>query len=102
MIEYDDPEEREVALERLLGIEDRVWVQVADGERCYAIADEDLERNRDEKTSAVHFMLLNCAAGAAAVRNGATVAMGIDLDAYNHTVAAVPDNVRDCLAGDLT
>lgn len=103
MIEYDDPQERKVALERLLGIEDRVWVQVADGERCYAIADEDLERNRDEKTSAVHFMRFELgAAGAAAVKNGATVAMGIDLDAYNHTVAAVPDNVRDCLAGDLT
>ena len=101
MIEYDDPEERKVALERLLGIEDRVWVQVVDGERCYAIADEDSSATVT-KRSAAHFMRFELRRRCRCGQECATVAMGIDLDAYNHTVAAVPDNVRDCLAGDLT
>jgi len=55
MIEYEDAGERQAALERLSGIEDRVWLQIAGNERIYAIADEDIERERDGKTSAVHF-----------------------------------------------
>src|SRR6187455_101148 len=56
LIEYTDPEERRVQLEKLRGIEDRCWVQVEGGERLYAIADEDLERENEVKTSAVHFL----------------------------------------------
>ncbi len=56
MIQYSDPDERKVALAKLKGIEDRVWVQVADQPKVFAIADEDLERENEEKTSSVHFL----------------------------------------------
>ena len=56
MIEYDDVEQRRVALEKLVGVEDQIWMQVDGHERVFAIADEDLERSRESKTSAVHFM----------------------------------------------
>ena len=56
MLEYDDVELRKVELSKLIGVEDQVWIQVEDFEKVYAIADEDLERENDEKTSSVHFM----------------------------------------------
>ena len=56
MIEYDDPAERKIALAKLIGVEDKVWVQVEGSPKVYAIADEDLERENDEKTSSVHFL----------------------------------------------
>ena len=56
LLEYEDVDERKVALGQLRGVEDRVWVQVGGFERVHAIADEDLERSTDEKTSAVHFL----------------------------------------------
>jgi hypothetical protein len=102
MLEYDDPEERHAALARMIEIESRVWVQVAGCERVYAIADEDLERATEDKTSSVHFMRFELtAAMVAAVKQGAPIGMGIDHEAYRHTVAAVPENVRRSLAGDL-
>ncbi len=101
MIEFDDVEERRVALGRMMGIEDRTWVQVADFDRVYAIADEDLERDKEEKTSAVHFMRFELTPEmAAAVKGGAGVMAGIDHDSYRHeTQLAGP--VRDALAADL-
>ena len=79
MIEYEDPGERQAALERLSGIEDRVWLQIAGHEKNYAIADEDIERERDDKTSAVHFLRFEIPkAAAAAVLAGAGMGMGID------------------------
>ena len=72
MIEYPDPDERKLALAQLKGIEDRVWVQVADQPRVYAIADEDMERENEEKTSAVHFLRFELdATSAAAAKSGA-------------------------------
>ena len=56
MLEYDDPELRKVELAKLIGVEDQVWLQVEGFEKIYAIADEDMERENDEKTSSVHFM----------------------------------------------
>ena len=56
MIEYDDPEERAVQLSRMIGIEDKVWLRVADCDKVYPIADEDLERDNEQKTSSVHFL----------------------------------------------
>ncbi len=102
MIEYGKVEERRAALGRMIGIENRVWAQVADCGRVYAIADEDLERATGDKTSSVHFLRFELTpAMVAAVKRGAAIAMGIEHEAYNHTVAAVPENVRRSLAGDL-
>ena len=102
MIEYADVEERRLALARMAGIEDRVWVQVEDFERVLAIADEDMERETEEKTSAVHFLRFELTpAMVSALRSGARLAAGIDLDAYREEVNPVPDNIRQSLIADL-
>jgi hypothetical protein len=101
MIEYPDVEERRRMLARLIGIEDRVWVQVAGHDRVCAIADEDLERETAEKTSSVHFLRFELApAMVSALRAGAAVTMGIDHPAYSVS-ADVAQAVRDSLTGDL-
>ncbi len=102
MIEYEDAAERQVALEKLVGIEDRVWVQVGDGERVWAIADEDLERSRESKTSAVHFLRFQLDnESVAAAKAGAAISIGIDHPAYTHSAEPVADDVRDALSADL-
>ena len=101
-VEYPDAEERRRMLARLKGIERRVWVQAGEGERVYAIADEDLERENEEKTSSVHFLRfeLGPAAGAR-LREGATLAMGVDHPAYRAVLDPVPPKVRAALIQDL-
>jgi hypothetical protein len=102
LIEYPDPAERRVALERLKGIEDRCWIQVAGHERVFAIADEDLERENDEKTSAVHFLRFELEARMrAALRAGAVLSVGIDHDQHHYSVERVPDAIRASLIADL-
>jgi hypothetical protein len=102
MMEYSDENERRVQLARLLGIERHVWAQVADFSRITPIADEDLEREDEHKTSSVHFLRFELTPEmAAAARNGATVSMGIDHPSYTYSVEPIPQNVRDSLAGDL-
>ena len=102
MIEYDDAEERKVALQRMVGIEDRVWVQVEGYDRVFAIADEDLERETQDKTSSVHFLRFELSDPMiAAVREGARLSMGIDHINYKYSVDAVPDNIRESLGKDL-
>ena len=102
LIEYPDPEVRRVQLEKLRGVEDRCWVQVAGCERVWAIADEDLERENDDKTSSVHFLRFELTAQMCErVKAGAAVGAGIDHDNYRHEVASVPQNIRDSLAKDL-
>jgi len=102
MVEYPDVEERRVALGKLLGIEDKVWVQVAGFHKVYAIADEDLERETEEKTSAVHFLRFELALEMCkALRAGAALGMGIDHPAYTHALTPVPEATRASLAGDL-
>ena len=102
LIEYPDPEERRIRLAELKGIEDQVWVQVEGHARVYAIADEDLERENEQKTSAVHFLRFELdAAMRAALKRGARLAMGVDHRAYAATLDLVPAAVRDSLAGDL-
>ncbi len=102
MIEYDDVEERRVALEKMVGIEDVTWVQVADFDRVFAIADEDLERETEEKTSSVHFMRFELTPEMAkAVKDGASVSAGIDHENYRHAAEPLPANIRDSLAADL-
>jgi len=101
MVEYEDVDERRDALSRLIGIEDKVWVQVAGHEPVWAIADEDLEREDETKTSSVHFLRFELTpAMKAAVAAGAAIAMGIDHPEYPHR-ADVPVAVRDSLAQDL-
>ncbi|MGD8559867.1 MAG: DUF3501 family protein [Gammaproteobacteria bacterium] len=102
MIEYDDEQERKKALAELVGVEDKVWMQVADFDRVWAIADEDLERETEEKTSSVHFLRFELDKEmAAAVKNGAAINAGIDHDKLRESVAPVPQNIRDSLAEDL-
>jgi hypothetical protein len=101
MIEYDDVNERREALARLIGIEDRVWVQVADHDRVYAIADEDLERSDDTKTSSVHFLRLELEpAMVKGLKDGAELLMGIDHPEYDYAVKLEP-RVREVLVADL-
>ncbi len=102
LIEYPDPEERKVALAGLKGVEDCCWVEVAGFARVPAIADEDLERENDEKTSAVHFVRFELSpAMVAAAKGGAGISVGIDHPNYRHTVAPVAPEMRDALVADL-
>ena len=101
-VEYEDVEERRQALTRLKGIEDRVWVQVDGHARVYAIADEDLERETDEKTSAVHFLRFELTPPMiAALKSGAALAMGVDHSDYSATLQSVPEETRVALLADL-
>src|SRR5213083_3678692 len=101
-VEYEDVEERKRALARLKGIEDRVWVQVDGQPRVHAIADEDLERETDEKTSAVHFLRFELTpAMIAALKSGAGLAIGVDHPEYAAALQPVPDATRSALLADL-
>jgi hypothetical protein len=101
LIEYPDADERRTMLAKLKGIESRVWVRVGAGERIYAIADEDLERENDEKTSAVHFLRFEFDdAARAAVRAGAQVKLGCDHTNYPAMIVIAPETLAN-LAGDL-
>ncbi len=102
MIEFTDEAERRAALARLLGIEQRTFVQVEGRERVHAIADEDLDRSTDEKTSAVHFLRFELdPAMIADLRRGAALSIGVDHAHYRHLVAPVPEAVRVALLHDL-
>ena len=102
LVEYPDPEQRRVALAGLKGVEDRCWVQVAGHDRVFAIADEDLERENDEKTSAVHFLRFELTpAMTAAAKAGAAISMGVDHEQYRHAVEPVPEASRAALVADL-
>lgn len=102
MIEYEDIDERRHMLTRLLGIEDRVWVHVAGFERVFSIADEDLERANEQKTSAVHFLRFELTAEMAhALKQGAGLSMGVDHPTYQAMLDPVPAGVRASLLRDL-
>ncbi len=101
MLEYEDVEARRAALGQLRGIEDRVWVETG-GQRVFAIADEDIERENERKTSAVHFLRFQLpAAFVAALRAGAELAIGIDHEAYCAEVRPVAPATRAALLADL-
>lgn len=103
MIEFPDIEERQKALARMVGIEDKVWVQVEGHAKVWAIADEDLERTTAEKTSSVHFLRFELTpAMIAALKTGAALSMGIEHPAYTHAVQHLPSETRDALAADLS
>ena len=101
LIEYPDADERRRMLAKLRGIERRVWVQVDGGERIAAIADEDLERENEEKTSSVHFLRFELGASAARLKQGARLAIGIDHPEYRAVLDPVPQEIRAALAQDL-
>ena len=102
LIEYPDPNERKRELARLIGVEDRMFVEVEGHARVYAIADEDLDRENDEKTSAVHFVRFEFTPAAReAVRAGAAVKLGCSHAHYPAHVAISPETLSS-LAGDLT
>lgn len=101
-VEYEDVAERRQALARLRGIEDRVWVEVAGKPRVYAIADEDLERENAEKTSAVHVVRFELTpALIAALKAGASLAIGVDHPQYRASLDPVPEPTRQALLADL-
>jgi hypothetical protein len=101
LLEYPDPNERKRELARLIGVEDRLFVEVEGHPRIYAIADEDLDRENDEKTSAVHFVRFEFRpAQRAAVRAGAGVKLGCDHTHYPAHVSLAPGTLAS-LAGDL-
>jgi hypothetical protein len=102
LIEYTDAEVRRVQLERLKGIEDRCWVRADGFDPVFALADEDLERSNDLKTSAVHFLRFELSEPMVlALKSGAALSMGIDHSNYLHQVSPVADNVRAALVSDL-
>ena len=101
-IEYADENQRREMLAKLKGVEDRVWVRVDGFDPVFAIADEDLERENAEKTSAVHFLRFELSAGmAAAAKSGVALSVGVDHPAYMSSTGALPEAVRDSLASDL-
>ena len=101
MIEYPDENERRSRLAELIGVEDRVWVQVAGCERVHAVADEDLERENAQKTSSVHFLRFELTASmVATLRGGAALDMGVDHPNYS-AKARVADAMRASLIADL-
>ena len=103
LVEYEDVEERKQALARMKGIEDRVWVQVGTSPRVYAIADEDLARENDEKTSAVHFVRFELTRSMVeALNRGIALAIGVDHPAYAFTLREVPEPIRRALLADLS
>src|SRR5210317_1323820 len=103
MVEFPEAEERRAMLTQLVGIEDRVYVQVAGFDRVFAIADEDLERADEQKTSAVHFLRFEFPKEqASALKDGGALTAGIDHDNYRVEISPVPANIRKSLIADLT
>lgn len=102
LVEYEDVDERKRALAQLKGVEDRAWVRVEGHERVFAIADEDLERENDEKTSSVHFLRFELSSPmVASLKAGAALAMGVDHPALTASIPAVGDATRAALVRDL-
>jgi hypothetical protein len=102
LIQYPDVAERQKQLARLIGIEKKIWMQVEGFDKIFAIADEDLERDTEEKTSAVHFMRYELDDDmVAAVKSGAAISAGVDHENYQATVSPIASNLRDSLAADL-
>jgi len=103
MMEYPDEEQRRKALAGLIGIEDKVWVQVEGMDKVWAIADEDLDRENKDKTSSVHFLRFELDdAMKTAVKKGVAVNMGIDHENYKYAKTPIPQPIGDSLAADLS
>ena len=102
MVEFPDIDERRAMLSRLVGVENRVWLQVGDLSRIVPIADEDLERDTEDKTSAVHFLRFELPPEQVeALKSGAPLAAGIDHEMYQVEIRPVAENIRQALLKDL-
>lgn len=102
LIEYPDIEERRVALTKLIGIEDRTWVRVANHARAYAIADEDLDRDNADKTSAVHFLRFELSPDMKqSLKDGAGLSLGVDHPNYTVTLEKAPEPMAASLLKDM-
>jgi len=102
MLEYPDAMERKTELARLIGVEKKVWMAVAGFPRVYAIADEDLDRETEEKTSSVHFMRFEFDHEMrGALQEGASLSIGIDHENYRYSVEPLAADVRGALVADL-
>ena len=102
MIEEPDVEKRRELLASLIGIEDRVWVRIDGNEQVFAIADEDMDRNTEEKTSSVHFLRFELSEKMLTdIRQGAALGIGIDHRNYSHEIEPVADSIRNALIADL-
>ena len=102
MIEYEDEAERRAALAKLKGIEDKTWIRVAGHSPVYAIADEDLERETEEKTSSVHFLRFELDdAMARALKAGSSLSAGVDHPHYHAALDPAPPALRSSLSQDL-
>lgn len=102
LIQYPDVDERKVRLAELLDVENKVWVQVGETQKLFALADEDLERANDEKTSAVHFLRFQLAADqVAAVKAGAAITFGIDHPNYPAADVLLDEASRASMAADI-
>ena len=102
MIQYADVSERQQMLTRLVGIENMIWLQADGFDKVYPIADEDLERSSEDKTSAVHFLRFELTPSMiAAIHRGAAISAGVEHPEYSVTLATIPANVAESLAQDL-
>lgn len=101
MIAYDDPEERKIALQNLKGVEDKTWVQVSGFDKVYAISDEDMERENETKTSAVHFMRFELTQNMVeAAKADVEIMTGIEHSAYTHMITLSNESANS-LRSDL-
>ena len=101
MIEISDIEERKTALEKLLGIEKVTWLKIADHDKVFPIANEDMDRETEEKTSSVHFLRFELSSEMIiSLKNGSALSAGVDHPEYSYEVN-VDENVRDALIKDL-
>ena len=102
MIEFADESERRIALAKMRGVEDLIWMQIEDHDKVTLFANEDLERSNDEKTSAVHFLRFQLEKEMIdSLKSGANLSAGISHDEYHYVVDVVPDSVRKLLLEDL-
>ena len=103
LIQYADVDERKIKLQQMKGIEDCVWVKVDGQDPVFAIADEDMERANDEKTSAVHFLRFQFSPEmVTSLQSGAAVQVGIDHQAYEEKALLLAEPTRASLANDLS
>ena len=102
LLEFPDPAERRTALEKMIGVEDKCWIRISEMERVFAVADEDMDRENEEKTSAVHFLRFELSASMVeAMHSAASLSIGVDHDYYRHVLSPLPAPLRDALACDL-
>jgi hypothetical protein len=102
MMEYHDVNERKQALSNLIGIENAIWIQIDDFEKIRPIANEDLERSTEEKTSAVHFIRFELNREMIdSLKSGAPLSVGIDHPQYNYTINNLDSPIKESLINDL-